>query len=147
MPWRRCAGTASSTRWSTPESSARWARSRPGHHGRPAFQHPRVEDAYVSLTPLDGRCLATSGDYATSFTPDRRDNHLFDPRTGRSPTELASVSVLASSGLLADGLSTAVFVLGLERGLRLIDSTPHADALLVLKDGRTLATPGFPERT
>jgi FAD:protein FMN transferase len=110
------------------------------------IQHPRVEDAYISLAKLDGRCLATSGDYATSFTPDHRDHHIFDPRTGMSPTELASVSVLAESGLAADGLSTAVFVLGVEQGLRLIELTPRADALFVLKDGRTLTTRGFPEK-
>ncbi len=110
------------------------------------IQHPRVEDAYVAVARLDGRCLATSGDYATSFAADRGDNHIFDPRTGRSPTELASVSVLAESGLLADGLSTALFVLGLERGVALIEATPQADALFVLKDGRTLATKGFPEQ-
>ncbi len=108
-------------------------------------QHPRIEDAYVAVAQLDGRCLATSGDYATSFTADRRDNHIFDPRTGRSPTELASVSVLAPSGLLADGLSTTLFVLGIDDGLRLIQNTPGVDALFVLKDGRTLSTGGFPE--
>lgn len=109
------------------------------------IQHPRVDDAYVWVAKLDGRCLATSGDYATSFTADRRDNHIFDPRTGRSPTEFASVSVLAKTGLLADGLSTTLFVLGLEQGVELIEATPGADALFVLKDGRTLATHGFPE--
>jgi thiamine biosynthesis lipoprotein len=110
------------------------------------IQHPRVEDAYISVAELDGRCLATSGDYATSFTADRRDNHIFDPRTGRSPVALASVSVLAETGLLADGLSTTLFVLGLERGLELVESIPTADALFMLKDGRTLATHGFPEQ-
>lgn len=108
------------------------------------IQHPRHEDAYVSLTALRDRCLATSGDYATRFGADYEYNHLFDPRTGRSPTELASVSVAAASGMQADALSTAVFVLGPERGLELIQDTPGADALLVLKSGRLLATPGFP---
>ena len=75
-------------------------------------QHPRHEDAYLSLARLNGRCLATSGDYATTFSGDFRFNHLFDPRTGRSPTEFASVSIAATSGIMADALSTAVFVLG-----------------------------------
>jgi thiamine biosynthesis lipoprotein len=109
------------------------------------IQHPRLEDAYVEVTPLAGRCLATSGDYATSFSADRSDHHIFDPKTGRSPREFASVSVLAESGLLADGLSTTLFVLGLARGMELVSSVAGADALFVLKDGRTLATPGFPQ--
>ena len=69
---------------------------------------------------------------------------IFDPATGRSPTALASVSVAAPTAVEADALSTAVFVLGVERGLALVRSTDGADAFLVLKDGRTLATEGFP---
>jgi len=109
------------------------------------IQHPRREDAYLTLAKLDGRCLATSGDYATKFSPDRRDNHLFDPSTGRSPSAFSSVSVAAPTAMQADALSTALFVLGPERGLELVRSTPKADALFVLKDGRTLATEGFPQ--
>ncbi|NQT35955.1 MAG: FAD:protein FMN transferase [Planctomycetes bacterium] len=108
------------------------------------IQHPRREDAYVETVDLRGRCLATSGDYATSFSPDFRDNHLFDPRTGRSPTVLSSVSVAAPTALEADALSTALFVLGPERGRPLLRSTPGADALFVLKDGTALATGSFP---
>ncbi|MEE8450889.1 MAG: FAD:protein FMN transferase [Thermoguttaceae bacterium] len=109
------------------------------------IQHPRRDDAYLGLAKLEGRCLATSGDYATTFSPDCRDNHLFDPRTGRSPVAFSSVSVAAATAMQADALSTALFVLGPERGLKLVQSTPKADALFVLKDGRTRATEGFPQ--
>ena len=44
----------------------------------------------------------------------------------------------------ADALSTAVFVLGAERGLEHVGRRPRVDALLVLKDGRALSTAGFP---
>jgi len=108
------------------------------------IQHPRNPDAYIALARLNGRCLATSGDYATSFSADHRDNHVFDPRSGRSPDTLASASVAAPTAWEADALSTALFVLGAERGLQLLRATPGADALLVFKDGRTLATDGFP---
>jgi thiamine biosynthesis lipoprotein len=108
------------------------------------IQHPRHEDAYLSLAKLNGRSLATSGDYATTFSSDFTSNHLFDPRTGRSPTEFASVSVAAPTAVIADALSTAVFVLGSTRGLALVQATPGADALVMLKNGRTLATRGFP---
>ena len=108
------------------------------------IQHPRQGDAYAAIVRLDGRALATSGDYATTFSDDFRFHHLFDPRTGISPTELASVSVVAPTAMAADALSTALFVLGPARGLDLIGQTPGADAFLVLKDGRTRATGGFP---
>ena len=108
------------------------------------IQHPRQTDAFISLAKLAGRCLATSGDYATTFTDDFRCHHIFDPQTGRSPTELASVSIAAETAMQADALSTTVFVLGAERGSDLVRATPGADAFFVLKDGRTLATEGFP---
>jgi thiamine biosynthesis lipoprotein ApbE len=44
----------------------------------------------------------------------------------------------------ADALSTALFVLGSEQGVKLIQQTPAADAFFVLKDGGTIVTPGFP---
>ena len=110
------------------------------------IQHPRRADALISAAALDGRCMATSGDYATAFTPDRSYNHIFDPATGRSPQTFSSVTVVASSGMDADALSTAVFVLGLANGLRLIQQWPGADALFVLKDETVLATAGFPMR-
>lgn len=108
------------------------------------IQHPRQEDAWIALINLDRRCLATSGDYATTFTPDHADHHIFDPHSGRSPDVFCSVSVAARTGLEADSLSTAIFVSGAERGLELIRQTPGADALLVFKDGRTQKTEGFP---
>lgn len=111
------------------------------------IQHPRRADALVSAAAFDGRCMATSGDYATAFTPDRSYNHIFDPVTGRSPQTFSSVTVVASTAMDADALSTAVFVLGLTNGLRLIQEWPGADALFVLKDERVLATAGFPRNT
>jgi thiamine biosynthesis lipoprotein len=117
------------------------AESRPWKIG---IQHPRQEDAYLALAALSNRCLSTSGDYATSFSPDFKHHHIFDPQTGYSPTQLASVSVLANTATQADALSTAVFVLGIERGLQLIESLPGCDALLAAKVGTMRATRGFP---
>jgi thiamine biosynthesis lipoprotein len=108
------------------------------------IQHPRRDDAYVGLARLEGACLATSGDYVTTFTPDRAHHHIFDPATGHSPVEFASVTVLAPTGTEADGLSTAVFVLGVEKGFALLERIPGAEALAVKKDGEVLATSGFP---
>ena len=108
------------------------------------IQHPRESQAFVSVAELSGRCLATSGDYATRFGDDYRCNHLFDPQTGYSPDEFASVSVVAPTAMEADAFSTAVFVAGVERGMKLLETFPGTDAFLVLKDGRTLVTKRFP---
>jgi thiamine biosynthesis lipoprotein len=116
-----------------------------GERWTTGIQHPRRKDAYVAVAKFDGRSLATSGDYATSFTPDHQFNHIFDPATGRSPTTLSSVTVVSPACLDADALSTAIFVLGPEKGLALAKATPNTDVLLVFKDGRMLTTGGFPK--
>ncbi len=115
-----------------------------GNPWRVGIQHPRRPDAYIALAELNGRALATSGDYATPFSRDRRHHHIFDPSTGYSPAELASVSIVAPTAMAADAFSTACFVLGPQRSLEMIAKLTAVDAYLVLKDGETLATPGFP---
>jgi thiamine biosynthesis lipoprotein len=111
---------------------------------RIGIQHPRARDAFATLITLDNRCLATSGDYETKFSDDFSRNHIFDPHTGESPGELASVSVLAPTAMSADALSTTLFVLGLQRGMELLREYPGTDALIIFKDGRRFATTGFP---
>jgi len=106
--------------------------------------HPRRPGELLEVADLNGRCMATSGDYETRFGEGFANHHLLDPRSGRSPAELASVSVVAPTATAADGLSTAVFMLGLREGRRLVESTDGADALFVMKDGRTERTSGFP---
>lgn len=106
-------------------------------------QHPRQREAFAALAALSGRCLSTSGDYETTFSADFSKNHIFDPRTGQSPSELASVSIAAPTAMQADLLSTTAMVLGPERSLELIAQLPNVDALLILKNGRTLQTRGF----
>jgi thiamine biosynthesis lipoprotein len=108
-------------------------------------RHPRAHDALAARLALEGRALATSGDYETFFTPDFLHHHIFDPATGDSPTELASTSVLAPNALQADGLSTAFMVLGAERALALAATLPGVDALLIGKNGQYWRTPGLPE--
>jgi thiamine biosynthesis lipoprotein len=115
-----------------------------GRPWRVGIQHPRQEDAYIALADLDGRCLATSGDYATTFGSDRERHHILDPDTGTSAAGFASVSIAAPSGLLADGLSTAAFVLGPAEGEKLVQHFRGADLLGVLQNGRLLRTAGFP---
>lgn len=107
------------------------------------IQDPRQEETSLAVVYPRDCYLATSGDYMTSFSPDLKHHHILDPRTGVSPSELASVTVAADTGMLADGLATALFVLGTEKGLALLQRFPKAEAFLVRKDGSTAASAGF----
>jgi thiamine biosynthesis lipoprotein len=114
---------------------------RPWHLG---IRDPRNEEAVAASLVLDGRCVATSGDYASAFTSDLRHHHIFDPASGDSPTELASVTVLAPTGLEADGLSTAFMVMGARRAHALAAHLPGVDLLTIGKDGARWKSSGFP---
>jgi thiamine biosynthesis lipoprotein len=107
------------------------------------IQHPRKPDAYINLAKLEGKCLATSGDYATYFSPDFVYNHIFDPATGRSPLFFSSVTIIADNCTDADALTKPLFVGGIERGMKLVEET-KSEAFIVFKDGKTMATKGFP---
>ena len=111
-----------------------------------AVRDPRDPQAVAHLLSADGRCLATSGDYATTFSADFSRHHIVDPATGASPQELASVSVLAPTGMQADALSTACMVLGMEKSLQLAASLPQVDVLCIAKDGTLRRSAGFPDQ-
>lgn len=108
------------------------------------IRHPRQADVLAARVALDGRMLATSGDYETVFSPDHAHHHIFDPATGDSPTVLASATVLAPIGMMADGLSTAFMVMPPDQTLALAAQLPQVDVLLIAKDGSRRTTPHFP---
>jgi thiamine biosynthesis lipoprotein len=104
--------------------------------GRPwtiGIRDPRGGPAdVVAVLPLEEVSISTSGDYERFFDAGgERFHHLIDPATGRSPASVRSVTVLAEDGLTSEALSKAVFVLGVAKGLALIDSFPGVDAIVV----------------
>ena len=105
---------------------------------------PRDEQVLAATLFINGCGVATSGDYESVFTPDYLHHHIFDPAAGDSPQELASVTVMAPTGMLADGLSTACMVLGRERAAALAASLPGVDLLAIDKQGREWRSAGFP---
>ena len=107
-------------------------------------QHPRDRSGLIARIGMDGRVVSTSGDYATTFSGDFRHHHIFDPATGVSPPRFSSTVALAPSGLLADGLSTAMMVLDRAAGERLLGAFARTDGLWIDKDGGCTATPGVP---
>ena len=99
---------------------------------RIALQHPRDPDAVLGTLEIKDKAVVSSGDYERYFEIEGvRYHHLFDPRTGYPARLCRSVSVLAESAAYADALATAVFVLGPEKGMALVESLPGVEALVV----------------
>jgi FAD:protein FMN transferase len=109
-----------------------------------AIRHPRREHDVVAVLPLQDVAISTSGDYERYFERDgTRFHHVLDPRTGRSPSSVHSVTILADDGLTSEALSKSVFVLGVERGLQLVESMPGVDAVIVDAQGQLHCSSGL----
>jgi thiamine biosynthesis lipoprotein len=108
-------------------------------HGRPwsiAVRDPRDAQRIVAVLPLQDTSISTSGDYERFFERDGvRHHHLIDPKTGTSPSAVHSVTILAADGLTSEALSKCVFVMGLARGMRLVESQRGVDAVVVDEAG------------
>lgn len=107
------------------------------------IQDPRDAEILAATLKVEGRSVATSGDYECTFTPDFVHHHIFDPSKGDSPRELASVTVLAPTGLLADGLSTTFMVTGAARAHAMAARMDGVDLMTIDKQGRREMSPGF----
>lgn len=112
----------------------------------------RPGDPLVAALALRDRAISTSGDYQKFFfdAQGRRLCHIFDPRTGQPVQHnLGSVSVLADNCTLADTLSTTLFVLGEQEGMKFIETFTNAAALFVVRnaDGTFKSVPSsrFPK--
>ncbi len=97
-------------------------------------------DQIYKVINLTDRALATSGDYRIFFEIDGlRYSHVIDPRTGYPVKNgVVSVSILADSCMFADGLATAVMVMGHKKGLELVRRLKNTECLIIVreKDGR-----------
>ena len=114
-----------------------------GKHWRIAIETPGArQGAFQQILAATNVGVATSGDYRNYFEKDgRRYSHTIDPRSGR-PIEhrLASVTVLAESAMQADGLATALMVMGPDKGQQLAEREGIA-ALFIIRHAD-----GFKER-
>ncbi|MFZ5546593.1 MAG: FAD:protein FMN transferase [Pseudomonadota bacterium] len=107
--------------------------------GRPwtiGIRDPRRAGEVVAVLPLEDVAISTSGDYERYFEEGGvRHHHLIDPKTGSSPRSVRSVTILAPDGLTSEALSKSVFVLGVEQGMRLVESLAGVDAVVVDANG------------
>ena len=97
------------------------------------IKDPRQKDQHAVILPLEDIAVSTSGDYERFFIDDdgERVHHILSPSTGKPAKGIQSVTILGPKTVTTDGLSTAVFVLGVERGLNLINGLPEFDAIII----------------
>ncbi|MGN0169923.1 MAG: FAD:protein FMN transferase [Lachnospiraceae bacterium] len=110
------------------------------------IQNPdtQSEENYICSVAVKDKCVVTSGDYQRYYTVDgKRYCHIIDPDTGEPAEYVRSVTVITEKSGLADGLSTALFVMPVEEGKKLTESLEGVDAMWVLKNGEMEYSSGF----
>ncbi|MCV6605968.1 MAG: FAD:protein FMN transferase, partial [Porticoccaceae bacterium] len=120
-------------------------RGRPWYAG---IKNPRgkTDDIAIKL-PLQDEALSTSGDYERFFIDQngQRIHHIINPKSKRSANGITSVSVIGPNGFDTDPLSTSVFVMGVEKGLQLINSLVDFETIIIDEYGKTHYSQGLGE--
>lgn len=108
-----------------------------GSSWRIGIADPFHRDQTFAYIDLADQAIATSGDYERFVVIDgKKYSHIVDPRTGYPAEELRSVTIICPDAELADALATGVTVLGVERGLGLINRLKNVHAFLVDSEGK-----------
>ncbi len=101
--------------------------------------NPDFQDALFSQLRITNQAVVTSGNYEKfALINGKRYSHIIDPRTGFPASGLKSVTIICANAELADGLATAVFVMGKDAGLYLINQLKGIEAIIIDDEGDIL---------
>ncbi len=101
------------------------------------------KDPLVNI-PLWDTAVSTSGDYERYFFENgKRYYHILDPKTGKSPSGVRSVTIIGPTATRTDALTKSVFVLGVREGLKFIETLEDVDAIAVTPDKRIWYSKGL----
>ena len=99
------------------------------------LQHPRKSEGLLGSFEIRDKAVSTSGDYEKFFTIDgERYSHIIDPGTGSPVKGIVCVTIVTDNATRADALSTGVFVLGLDKGMDLIEKLSDVEGIIIYED-------------
>lgn len=121
-----------------------------GSRWRVGIQDPNSQEGgYLAIVEVADQAVVTSGDYQRYFEQDGQTYcHIMDPATAApADSGVDSVSIVGSDGTVCDALSTALFVMGEEKGAQFWKDHPELDfeAIFVSQDGTIAVTEGLEE--
>ena len=105
-----------------------------GELWRISLVNPDDTSEYLVDFKIKDKSVATSGNYERYFDLEKEVHHIINPETGYSATGSISVTIIAESCTQADILATAVFVMGAEDGMRLVESLDDVEGFIVDAD-------------
>ena len=110
------------------------------------IRNPRTEnkeDEIMATIEMTDMAISTSGDYERYFVIEgKRYHHILNPKTGYPAGECRSVSIVAKDGAVTDPFSTGIFILGAEKGIKLLEEM-GIDGIIVDKNGKIHTTPNL----
>ncbi|WAG60548.1 FAD:protein FMN transferase [Clostridium estertheticum] len=100
---------------------------------------------YLGTISVTDKSIVTSGNYERFFIKDGvRYHHIFDPKTGYPAEQsLISTTIVSDKSVDGDALSTSTYIMGLDKGLKLVESIKGIEAIFVTKDKKVYVTPGL----
>jgi thiamine biosynthesis lipoprotein len=108
------------------------------------IRDPRKDGQVAISVPLEDEAISTSGDYERYFEEDGvRYHHILQPSTGAPASGVHSATVFGPDAVFTDALSTSVFVMGVDKGLRLIGSLPDYESIVIDADGQIYYSDGL----
>jgi len=108
------------------------------------LQHPKQPEKLIASFALSEKAVATSGDYQKYFMIENtRYHHILDPANGMPARGVISSTIIAKTVMDADALATAVFVLGPEKAMALVDSLDAVEIMMVTESGSILFSKNF----
>lgn len=114
-----------------------WGKQPDGSDWKVAITNPMNKDKAFATLPISAGAVVTSGNYEKFVMIEgKRYAHIIDPRTGYPAQGILSVTVFGPKAELADALSTAVFVMGIDAGIDRINQLPGIECVIVDDQGR-----------
>lgn len=108
------------------------------------IRDPREDGEVAISVPLSDEAISTSGDYERYFDEEGvRYHHILAPSTGEPAEGVHSATVIGPDAVMTDALSTSVFVMGVDRGLRLIASLPDYESIVIDAEGEIFYSDGL----
>ena len=105
---------------------------------------PRKDGEIAVRIPLEDDAISTSGDYERFFDEDGiRYHHIIKPDTGLPADGVHSATIVGPDAVITDALSTSVFVMGVDQGLRLIATLPDYEGIVIDATGRMYYSDGL----
>jgi len=121
--------------------------SRPGGKDwNVGIQNPlSTRGEYLGTISVTDKSIVTSGNYERFFIKDGiRYHHIFDSKNGYPANKgLISTTIVSDMSVDGDALSTSTYILGLDKGLKLVESIKGVEAIFVTNDKKVYVTPGL----